>query len=117
MAANAADSPAIGAWTLINGPNTPIFTADNPLTTVNNLITGTYTFRRSIDNGACSPTLTFDEMTIEVFDDEQLEADAGTDIELCEPVLETTLTAKWMSHLSCNGFYGRKSVVKHSEHQ
>lgn len=92
MAANAADSPAVGTWQLISGPNTPLFSANDPVTSVSNLITGTYIFRWSIDNGACSPTLTFDEMSIEVFDDEQLNADAGDDQELCEPVTETTLT-------------------------
>jgi gliding motility-associated-like protein len=93
MDANVADSPAIGTWLLISGPNTPTFTSNNPTTSVTNLITGTYVFRWSIDNGACSPTLTFDEMTIEVFDDEQLVANAGLDQELCEPVNETTLTS------------------------
>jgi gliding motility-associated-like protein len=93
MASNAADSPAIGTWILISGPNTPSFTANNPTTTLGNLITGTYVMRWTIDNGACSPTSTFDEVMIEVFDNDQLVADAGDDMELCEPVDMTTLTA------------------------
>ncbi len=93
LAANFANSPAVGTWTLISGPNTPTFSPNNETTTLGNLVTGTYIMRWSIDNGACSPTLTFDEVTIEVFDNNQLIADAGTDMELCEPVNLTTLTA------------------------
>lgn len=89
---NAADSPASGTWTLISGPNTPIFTANNPTTVLGGLITGTYVMRWTIDNGACSPSQTFSEVVINVYFNDQQLADAGDDQELCEPVTETVLT-------------------------
>ncbi|MFN0033169.1 MAG: PKD domain-containing protein [Flavobacteriales bacterium] len=94
LAANAADSPATGMWTVISGPNAPTFTPDasSPNATLSNLTVGTYVLQWTIDNGACAVSETFDEVTIEVFDDEQTTADAGDDIELCEPVSDVLLT-------------------------
>ncbi|MFM9984934.1 MAG: PKD domain-containing protein [Flavobacteriales bacterium] len=92
LGANAADSPATGVWTLISGPNTPTFTSNNPTTSLSNLIVGTYVMRWTINNGDCSPSETFDEVTIFVYPAGQTTANAGTDIEVCEPVTIVTLT-------------------------
>jgi gliding motility-associated-like protein len=92
LESNAADTPATGTWTLLSGPNTPVFTTNNPTTTLGGLIAGTYVLRWTIDNGACSPSETFDDVIIEVFDNDQPIANAGADQELCEPVTETVLT-------------------------
>ena len=92
LSANSADTPATGAWTLMSGPNVPTFSSNNPTTSLSGLIPGTYILRWTINNGACSPSSTFDEVMIEVYDEDQPVADAGPDQELCEPVTETTLT-------------------------
>lgn len=90
--ANAADSPATGTWTIISAPNAPAFTADNPTSVLSNLTNGIYVMRWTIDNGTCSPSETFDDVEINVFDIAQPAANAGPDQELCEPVSETVLT-------------------------
>jgi gliding motility-associated-like protein len=92
LAGNAVTNPAIGTWT-VTGPNTPVFGNNHsPNTAVTGLIVGTYIFTWTIDNGACSPTLTFDDMIVEVFDNNQSAANAGADVEICEPVTEATIT-------------------------
>lgn len=54
MAANAPLS-GTGTWTQVSGPTTASFTnANNPFTTVNNLIPGTYQFQWTITNNPCT---------------------------------------------------------------
>lgn len=87
MAANSPDSPATGVWSVVSGPNTPVFSNINSeSTTVSGLIVGTYVFRWTINNGNCFPGETFDEVSILVFDNTQSAANAGPDVEVCEPV-------------------------------
>jgi len=51
-----------GTWSLVNGPNTPVFSNVNvPYATVSNLIAGTYTFRWTVQ-GVC--TSGSDDVTI-----------------------------------------------------
>ena len=48
-------SPGTGAWSFVSGPTTPIIS--NPAGTLSNVTgttTGTYTFRWTVSNGACS---------------------------------------------------------------
>jgi gliding motility-associated-like protein len=54
-----------GIWTQVSGPNTANFiNASAYNTTVNGLIEGTYLFRWTISNGACS--ISFDDVTIHI---------------------------------------------------
>ncbi len=86
------DSPATGTWTLISGPNIPTFSASAYNTNLSGLIAGTYVMRWTINNNACSPATTFDDVTIQVFSNIQTPADGGSDQEICQPVSFTTLT-------------------------
>ncbi len=86
-----------GVWTLLSGaPNSPsIVNVNDPVTTVNNLVSGTYTFRWSITGDASCPS-TFDDVVVDVF----VPANAGPDQQLCEAnnvLLEATFgsTGSW----------------------
>ncbi len=58
-------SSGSGTWTLISGPNVPVFTnASLYNTTVTGLIPGTYVFRWSIVNGSCAPSVSDVNVTI-----------------------------------------------------
>ncbi|MEI7594701.1 MAG: gliding motility-associated C-terminal domain-containing protein, partial [Bacteroidota bacterium] len=50
-------APGTGLWTIVSGPNTPIF-GDATLynTTVTNMIPGDYVFKWTINNGICTPS-------------------------------------------------------------
>lgn len=93
LSANAADSPATGSWTLISGPNTPVFDPEDPETTLSGLVAGTYVMRWTINNGVCSGAITSDEVTINVYSNTQTPANAGSDQQICMPVNFTTLVA------------------------
>ncbi len=97
LAGNLADTPALGTWTVISGPNTPTFSANVNNTSLTGLIVGTYVLRWTIDNGACSPSVTFDDVTILVYDNTQSIANAGVDVEVCEPVTIVTLTGNTLT--------------------
>ena len=61
------NTPASGSglWTLVSGPNTPTITSPaSAITSVNGMITGIYTFRWSISNGACADTTDDIDITI-----------------------------------------------------
>jgi gliding motility-associated-like protein len=92
LAGSSVTFPAQGTWTVIAG--TGVFDDENdPTTTVNGLSIGTNVFRWTVYNGsACPNTLTFDEVTIILFDANAPPADAGPDQELCFPDNEATLT-------------------------
>jgi len=89
---NVPDSPATGTWSLISGPNIPTFTAGQFNTTLSNLVAGTYVMRWTINNGSCTQAITFDDVSVIVFSNNQTTSNAGPDQEICEPVNFTTLT-------------------------
>ncbi|MBL7941554.1 MAG: hypothetical protein JNM00_02250, partial [Flavobacteriales bacterium] len=82
--------PATGQWTLISGCGS-IFNASANTTVVSGLCVGENIFRWTINNGSCSPTSTFDEVSIFVYDNTQPPANAGPDQEFCEPVSSTVM--------------------------
>lgn len=96
------NNPSIGngIWTLVNGPNTPVFVNNNLYNTdVNGLINGTYTFKWSISNGVCP--VSESQVTIA---NNQLPsiADAGANQNLCnvsstilDANIPTTGTGEW----------------------
>jgi len=85
---NAPVFPATGEWTLVSGTGT-FADPSNPTTTVSGLSVGTNVFRWTIHNGPCGDTE--DEVTITLYDNEQVSANAGPDQQLCTPVQSTTL--------------------------
>jgi len=76
--------PATGIWTVVSGTGL-IFDPSNPNTQVSNLSVGQNTFQWTITNGPCGPSVTSNQMSIFIFDDSQLQADAGEDQFLCSP--------------------------------
>ncbi len=70
-----------GAWTLLNGPNTPVISVpSDPNSPVVNLTFGTYDFIWTVSNGSC--TSTSDTVQLSVFDLPGA-AMAGLDQDLC----------------------------------
>ncbi|MFT5245565.1 MAG: gliding motility-associated-like protein [Flavobacteriales bacterium] len=92
MAAGAPESPGIGTWSLFSGSGT-ITSANDPNSTINGIGVGENVFRWTINNGNCSGGETFDEVSIFVYFNGQLDADAGLDQNLCTPQLSTFLDA------------------------
>lgn len=90
MVANSAILPAIGTWTLISGTGV-ITDANNPTTGITGLTVGENVFQWTIDNGPCAGTTTADLVSIFVYDENQLDADAGPDQDLCTPQSSTFL--------------------------
>lgn len=85
---NAPVFPATGGWVVVAGTGT-FADASDPGTTVSGLSIGSNTFQWTIFNGPCGDTQ--DEVTIVLFDSEQVSANAGPDQELCTPVASTTM--------------------------
>ena len=83
--------PAIGTWTLVQGQGT--FTdANDPNTTITNLGVGVNVCEWTVDNGACPNGLTSDQLIITLYDENNPDADAGPDQELCTPTGTATST-------------------------
>jgi gliding motility-associated-like protein len=83
-------APATGTWTVIDG--TGVFAdAASPGTQVNGLSIGQNTFRWTVSNGPCTSAITFDEVSIFVFDPDAPAANAGNDQQLCTPVAIASL--------------------------
>lgn len=80
LAGNNATS-GTGAWTLVSGPNSPVFTnASLYNTQVTGVITGTYVFRWSISNGVCA--VSTDDIQIINFSSPTA-VNAGPDQDIC----------------------------------
>ncbi len=87
---SAVTAPSTGSWTLVSGTGT-IADANDPNTAVSGLSVGENIFEWTVDNGPCANGSTTDQVSIFVFDANNLTADAGTDQELCTPADNTTL--------------------------
>lgn len=90
LAASAVIFPATGAWTLTQGAGT-LADATDPNTAVTDLAVGVNIFTWSVDGGPCAAGESEDEVRILVFDENNPDADAGPDQELCSPTSTTTL--------------------------
>ncbi|MCL4283143.1 MAG: gliding motility-associated C-terminal domain-containing protein [Flavobacteriales bacterium] len=90
LAGNAVIAPATGQWTVVQGAGT--FTdPDQPGTTVTGLAVGVNIFRWTISNGPCEGSLSFDEVSIALYDGNNPVANAGPDQQLCTPNTATTM--------------------------
>jgi hypothetical protein len=86
---SAVSLPASGLWTLQSGSGT-IANPTSPNTLVTGLGVGANVLRWTVVNGPCaSPG--FDEVTVFVYDDSQLVANAGNDQAICLPQNSVTL--------------------------
>lgn len=85
--------PATGTWTFIQGSGN-ITNPNDPSTTVTNLAVGTNILQWTVDNGPCASGITQDVVEIRLYDDNAPLANAGDDIELCEPDTFTELGAQ-----------------------
>jgi gliding motility-associated-like protein len=91
LAANAPTFPATGQWSVVTGSGV-FANASSPTTSVSGLGLGTNILRWTINNGPCANPVTFDEMTILVFNISAPIAFAGPDQNICSTSLGTTLT-------------------------
>lgn len=83
LAANTANYPASGSWSVVSGTGTFV-NALSPTTSVSGLSLGNNIFQWTIDNGPCGPA-TSDAVTIVLFDENQEPAAAGPDASFCSP--------------------------------
>ena len=90
MAGSSITFPATGTWTLISGTGT-IANPNDPQTTIFDLSIGQSIFEWTVSNGPCANGLTTDRVTIDVFNENNLDANAGDDQDLCTPNTSTTL--------------------------
>ncbi len=84
LTGNAVTFPATGQWVLLSGTGT-ISNPNNPITTVSGLSIGANTFQWSINDGPCAVGFTSDVVTIFVYDENNPNANAGPDQEICTP--------------------------------
>ncbi len=90
LAASSVTAPAVGTWTVVQGAGTFV-NAHDPHTTVNGLGVGSNILRWTVSNGPCENHLSFDEMTILLYNVNNPVANAGPDQSLCTPNSSTTM--------------------------
>ena len=90
MTATPATFPGSGVWTLIQGSGT-ITSPTSATTSITGLTVGENIFRWTVSNGNCTPSSSFDQVSIFIFDNTQAAANAGADQSFCEPTSSTTL--------------------------
>ena len=90
MAGSAITFPAVGTWTLISGTGT-IANPNSPTTTIFDLAIGENVFEWTVSNGPCANGTTTDRVSLFVFDENNIDANAGPDQDLCTPTNSTTL--------------------------
>lgn len=92
MQAIAPASPAMGQWSLVSGTGT-ISNVNNANANISGLGIGANVFRWTHLNGPCPGKVDFDEMTIFIFDENALVANAGPDQLVCSnPATSLTVT-------------------------
>jgi len=89
---NVPEAPALGTWSVVSGSGT-INDQNDPNTTISGLVTGTTVLQWSIDNGACSVSSNTDQIVIEVYNDNEPDAEAGENQQICSDLNEVTLNA------------------------
>ncbi len=91
LAGNAVNAPATGVWSLTQGTGVIADPAD-PNTLVSGLSIGINIFTWTVDNGPCANGITTDQVRILVYDENNVNADAGADQQHCSPINSTTLS-------------------------
>lgn len=86
------DEPGIGTWTLVSGSGV-VAEPNNPDSEVNGLQVGENIFRWTLYNGPCTAEELADEVSIFIYDQVQLPANAGADQAMCAPQTSTSLAA------------------------
>jgi gliding motility-associated-like protein len=89
------DAPNTGTWTLVNGNGV----LDNPTsenTVISGLTVGENTFQWTVYNGPCENTESSDQVSVFIYDQNQLAANANADQELCLPIDNTFLDANFL---------------------
>ncbi len=82
--------PAVGTWTLVSGTGT-IANPNDPNTVVFDISIGESVFAWTVDNGPCANGITTDQVSIRVYDENNVVANAGSDQQLCTPVASVQL--------------------------
>jgi gliding motility-associated-like protein len=83
--------PAEGTWTVVQG--TALFAdAHSPTTVVSALGVGVNILRWTVSNGPCESGISFDEMSITIYDQANPVADAGPDQSICTPTSSTVMS-------------------------
>ena len=82
--------PAVGTWTVISG-TAAIADPNDPNTAITGLGVGEVVLEWTVDNGPCANGTTSDRVSIFIFDEQNPDADAGADQELCTPNTIATL--------------------------
>ncbi len=77
--------PAVGTWTLVGGTG-DIADPNDPNSPVTDLGVGENVFLWTVLNGECAEPISADIMTIRVYDENNSDADAGPDQQICTPV-------------------------------
>ena len=90
MAGSTVTFPGTGTWTLVSGAG-DIADANDPNTAIDNLAVGENIFQWVVTNGVCANPLTADLVSIFVFDENNPDANAGSDQQICTPVTTATL--------------------------
>lgn len=85
------EDPNVGEWVVVAGGGT-ILNANSATTDITDLPVGINTFHWQFYNGDCD-NQPFDDVTINVYDSSHPWANAGDDIEMCEPENTAILTA------------------------
>ncbi|QQR87729.1 MAG: gliding motility-associated C-terminal domain-containing protein [Flavobacteriales bacterium] len=90
LSASSYTFPATGQWTIQQGQG--IFSDDtDPNATVTGLAVGENIFVWTVNNGPCANPITTDAVSIFLFDDQQADASAGPDQNLCTPNINATM--------------------------
>nr|MDQ3101714.1 hypothetical protein [Bacteroidota bacterium] len=82
--------PAVGTWNMLSGSGT-ISNVNDPQATITGMTPGTTILEWVVNNGPCPNGTTSDQVIIELFDQSNPIANAGTDQQLCTPQISATL--------------------------
>lgn len=90
LAGSSITAPSTGTWNMISGTGT-ISDVNDPQATITGATPGIIIMEWTVDNGPCANGITTDQVIINLFDENNAPASAGTDQQLCTPQASTTL--------------------------
>lgn len=90
MQGSAIIAPAVGTWSVVSSTGT-ILSPNDPVTAVIGLEVGEHIFEWNVFNGPCDPSNTTDIVVIRVYDENNLDANAGPDQQVCTPLTSATM--------------------------
>ncbi|MBX2973363.1 MAG: hypothetical protein KF797_09685, partial [Flavobacteriales bacterium] len=90
LAGSSVTFPAVGTWTLFSGTGT-IANPNDPHAEVLDIGIGESIFVWEVDNGPCASGITTDTVSVRVFFENNINANAGPPQDLCTPTTSTTL--------------------------